>query len=53
MAVENNLGTMINVYKKLYLIVFKWNKKHSWKKVIPITYTLEKIFFAVATFGGL
>ena len=30
-----------------------WNKKHSSKRVLPITYTLEKMVFAAATFKGL
>ena len=27
---------------------FHWNKKHSSKQVVPITYTVEKRLFAVA-----
>ena len=37
----------------LCLLDFTWNiKKHLSKKVAPVTYTLEKTFFAVATFEG-
>ena len=46
-----------------YLAVITWNKKHLLKQVVPITsctslprhppYTLEKKFFAVATFEVL
>ena len=31
----------------------EWNKYHLSKAVVLITYTLEKIFFVVATFKGL
>ena len=30
-----------------------WNRKHNSKLVASITYTLEKNFFAAATFEGL
>ena len=48
MAVKKNLRLMINFYKKLCLPVITWNKKHLSKEVVPITYKLEKKFFAVA-----
>ena len=32
--------------------VIIWNKNHLSKEVVTITYTLEKKFFAVATFEG-
>ena len=41
------------LYEKQWLLVLIWNKKHSSKQVVPITYTLEKKFFAAATFEGL
>ena len=53
MAVEKKLRITINFYKKLCLPNITWNKKHSSKKVLPITYTLEKRFFAVATLEAL
>ena len=34
-------------------LVITWNKKHLLKQLATITYTLEKRFFAVATFEGL
>ena len=30
-----------------------WNKKHSRKQVLPISYTLDAKFFVAATFEGL
>ena len=44
---------MINFYKKLCLPGTTWDKKHISKDFFLITYTLEKIVFAIATFGGL
>ena len=35
------------------LPVVTWNKKHSWKQIATITYTLEKKLFGIATFEGL
>ena len=37
----------MNFYKKHYLLVVTWNKTNLLKQVAPITYTLEKRFFAV------
>ena len=51
MAVEKKQGNNKLLLKIMPLI--KWNKKHSSKQVVPITYTLEKSFFATATFEGL
>ena len=48
MAVVKNLGVMINFYKKHCLTVVAWNKNNLSKQVVPVTYTLEKRFFAVA-----
>ena len=42
-----------NFYKKPWLPVIKWNKKHSSKLVVSITRTLEEMFFAARTFEGL
>ena len=53
MAVGKALGVMINVCKKQFLLVVTWNKKHSTKQVISMTYKLEKRFFAAATFEEL
>ena len=39
----------VNFYEKLCLPVSASNKKHLSKQVVPIAYTLEKTFFAVAT----
>ena len=33
--------------------VITWNKKHSSKRVIPVTDTLDKRFFVAALFEGL
>ena len=33
--------------------VFTWNKKHSSKQAVPITYTQNKTFFAASNFEGL
>ena len=49
---ERNFKVTINLYKRLCLPVITWNKKHISKQV-PVTYTLENKFFAVATFEGL
>ena len=35
------------------LQVIAWNKKHSWKQAVSMTYTLGKGFLAVATFKNL
>ena len=35
------------------LPVITWNKKFLKKRVVPVTYTLQKKFFAAATFEGL
>ena len=52
MAVKENVKVTTNFYCK-YLSVNKRRKKHSMKLVTPITYTLEKRFFATATLEGL
>ena len=49
MVVKKNLRITINI---LCLPVDTWNKKKLSKQVVPITYTLEKMFFAVADFEG-
>ena len=36
----------MNFYKKRLAIT--WNRKYSLKQIVPITYRLEKGFFAVA-----
>ena len=43
----------VNFYKKQCLPVMTWAIKYSSKQVISISYTLEKKFFAAATFEGL
>ena len=49
-----SLRVTISFHEKESLSVITWNKKHFWKEVVPITYTLEKRgFFAAATFKGL
>ena len=48
-----NLSVAINFYEKQQLLVLTWNKKHSSKQGVSITYTLEKKFLAAATFEGL
>ena len=42
-----------NCQKNNNMTVITWNKKHPSKQVAPITYTLEKKFFAVAAFECL
>ena len=49
---QNNLKVTTNYYEKKCLLVITKNK-HSSKEVVPITYTLEKLVFAAATFQGL
>ena len=34
----------MNLNKKYYLPITTWNKKHSSKQAVPITYTLGKVF---------
>ena len=46
MTVEMNLKMTINFYKRQCFPVITWNKKHLLKQVVPMTYTLEKRFFA-------
>ena len=53
MTVKNNLTVRINLFEKQCHPVITWNKKHSLKQVISITYTLEKRVSSVATFEGL
>ena len=48
MAVEKNLRVTIDFYQKDCLPVVTWNKNNLSKQIVPITYTLEKRFFAVA-----
>ena len=48
-----NFKVTKNLYKKQWLQVIKWNKKHSSNQVLSITCTLEERFFAAATFEGL
>ena len=48
MTVKENLRVTVNFYRKHCLPVAIWNKNNLWKQVVPITYTLEKRFFAVA-----
>ena len=50
MVVEKNLRVMADIYKKQCIPIITWNKKYLSKQVVPITYTLEKRFFAVPTF---
>ena len=52
MAVEETSEYSINFYKKCLPVII-WNEKHLSKQFASITYTLEKMFFAVATFEGL
>ena len=48
MAVEKKVRVTINFYKKHFLPVVIWNQISLSKQVVPITYTLKKLFFAVA-----
>ena len=50
---QNNLKVTTKKYEKKCLLFITKNKKYSSTQVIPITYTLEKRVFAVATFQGL
>ena len=50
---EKSLRLMVNFYKKQCPQVITWTIKYLSKPVISITYTLEKKFFAAATFEGL
>ena len=52
MAVEKK-GVMVKLYGKSCLPVIIRNKKHSSKQFLPTIHTLEKKFFAAATFDGL
>ena len=45
---QNNLRVTINFCEKTCLSVATWNKIDISQQVVPITYTLEKRFFAVA-----
>ena len=47
-----NLSLTINLYKKQCLQVMKWNKKHSSKQALLITYPLGEEFFAVTFLEG-
>ena len=53
MSSQNNLKVTTDSYERKCLLVITKNKKHSSKQVVPITYTLEKRVFAVATFQSL
>ena len=44
---------IVKLYKKECLPVTTRNKKYSSSQVVSMTYTLEKGFFAAATFKGL
>ena len=44
MTFEENFGITISVYKVQYFQVITWNDKDLLKKVVTITYTLEKMF---------
>ena len=52
MAVTPNFWVTISLYKKEYLPVITWNKKHSSKQVVSMIFTLGKYFFATATSQG-
>ena len=52
MVVVSNLWVTSDLYKKCILVT-TWNKKHLSKQVVSMIYTLEKDFFAAATFKGL
>ena len=41
------------VFSDTYIPVMTCNKKHLPKQVVLIAYTMEKTFFAIATFEGL
>ena len=53
MAVDKNLRVPINLYKKIMYFSYHKQYKKSTKHVVPITYILEKRFFAAANFEGL
>ena len=53
MAVGKAIRVVNNFYKKQCLPGITWNKKHLPKQIISITYKLEKISFAAATFECL
>ena len=53
MAVEKNLSKNNINFEKKCLPVIIWNKKHLSKQFVSITCSVEKGFFAVATFDGL
>ena len=52
MSAEKKLLVTINFYKKVFIPIITWNKNHSSKQAVPITYILEKKIFAAATFEG-
>ena len=47
-----NFSVTINFYEKEWLLVFTWNKKHSSKQVVSITYPLKKKIFSSCYFWG-
>ena len=53
MTFEENFRITINVYKVQYFQVITWNDKDLLKKVVTMTYTLEKAFFAIDASDGL
>ena len=53
MAIVLNPWVTINLYKKKWLPVITWNKKHLLKQILSMIYAPEKDFFAAATFKGL
>ena len=53
MAVKNNLNKNNINFENKYLPVIIWNKKHLSKQFVSTTCSVEKGFFAVATFDGL
>ena len=47
---RNNMAVAINMDKKSCLIIITWNKKHSSKQAVPITYTLGTSFLKLRRF---
>ena len=52
MAIEKK-EVKVRLNEKWCLPVIKWYKKHVLKQVLQATYTLDKTFFAAATFEDL
>ena len=53
MTFEENFRITISVYEMQHFQVITWKDKDLLKKVVAITCTLEKMFFAIDASDGL